>query len=462
MDSLKRISDSKLVRNNKKIKHQRERENTMKVKTFLIILLLSTLACLNSNGGGQPSISPEDSMATSVAATLTAAGSESQPGQAGTQAPPTCQPQHPGTQSLQIPSALAVGSPIDINLINIRDLQGNVLGTKTLAGLTWQDPNHIHFAGGLSGGIPPIPVVFHSLTNGDTLKLEQNGTVSQLTQTSDLLAIAGENGGGNIAYSLYSSVPSGWSSTLYATPYGDAASTQVKVTRNEGDGHVIWPLAVHTINGQAQGVWYTESMYGIGNILFHPYRDLFYLNLTNNQVTSYLGSNTVLAGFSPDQTWAAYGQGSGNSPGQAQGFLSLKNLITCQEVTLPFHASSNLGGGWVIFSPNNQMVAWLEASGPSPMEASHRLRVARIDGTLVVDSPISDLSALVGGETPSWIVPGGWADNHILILEIHLSGYPNPLVVIWAPDQTQPLNPALGANQSATIGDGRYMGFLYP
>jgi hypothetical protein len=24
------------------------------------------------------------------------------------------------------------------------------------------------------------------------------------------------------------------------------------------------------------------------------------------------------------------------------------------------------------------------------------------------------------------------------------------------------LNPALGANQSATIGDGRYMGFLYP
>jgi hypothetical protein len=177
---------------------------------------------------------------------------------------------------------------------------------------------------------------------------------------------------------------------------------------------------------------------------------------------SYLGSNTVLAGFSPDQTWAAYGQGTGNSPGQAQGFLTLKNLLTCQEVTLPFHATSNLGGGWVIFAPNNQMVAWLEASGPSPMEATHRLRVARIDGTLVVDSPISGLTGLAGGETPSWIVPGGWADDHLLILEIHISEYPNPLVVIWAPDQTQPFSPALGANQSATIGDGRYMGFLYP
>ena len=88
----------------------------MKIKAFLIILLLSTLACLNSNDEGQPSISPEDAMATSVAATLTAAASDSQPGQAGTQALPSCQPQHPGTQSLQMPSALAVGSPIDNNL----------------------------------------------------------------------------------------------------------------------------------------------------------------------------------------------------------------------------------------------------------------------------------------------------------------------------------------------------------
>jgi hypothetical protein len=434
----------------------------MKIKAILIVLLLTTLACLNGNGEGQPSVSPEDAISTSASATLTAEASGAQQEPPITQAPSICQPQHPGAQSLQLPSAIAIGSTADVNLINIVDFQGNALGSKTLTGLSWQDPNQIHFAAGLAGGILLIPVPFHSLANGDTLKLEQNGTVSQLAQISGFLVITGENGGGYIAYSQYSSVPTGWSSTLYATPYGDAATAQVRVTRNEGDGHVIWPLAIHTANGQAQGIWYTASMYGIGNIIFHPYRDLYYLNLSNNQVTNYLGNNAVLAGFSPDHTWVAYGQDPGSSPGQAQSSLTLKNLITCQEVTLNFHATSNLGGGWVTFAPDNQMVAWLEASGPNPMEATLRFRVARIDGTIIVDSPISSLTGLAGGEIPSWVTPRGWADNHLVILEIQIMGSTNPMVVMWAPDQTQPIDPVLGANQSVLLGNGNYMGFLYP
>jgi hypothetical protein len=357
---------------------------------------------------------------------------------------------------------LAAGSAANTNLINVYDFQSNPLGSKNLSGLTWQDPGQIHFAGGYSGGLAPLPVVFHSLTNGDTLKLEQNGTVSQLVQTSGLLSIAGEKGGGTIAYSLYSTGPNGWISTLYATAYGNAGTATVRLTRDQGDGYVIWPLAVHTANGQGQGVWYTESMYGIGNILFHPYRDLLYLNMSNNQVTSYLGSNAVVAGFSPDQTWVAYGQDPGATPGQPQGFLKLKNLITCQETTLTFHNSSNLGGGWVIFAPDNQMVAWLEASGSSVMQPVYRLRVARIDGTLIVDAPINNLYGLAGGVTPTWILPRGWAANHLAILEIHVNAPNSPLMVMWAPDQTQPLDPVLGANQSVLLGDGSYMGFIYP
>jgi hypothetical protein len=356
----------------------------------------------------------------------------------------------------------AVGSTADVGLVNIVDFQGNTIGSKILTGLSWLDPDHIHFSTGVSAGVTSIPVTFHSLANGDTLKLEQNGTVTQLAQIAGFLVIAGENGGGYIAYSQYASVQSGWSSSLYATPYGDAAAAQVRVTRNEGDGYVLWPLAVHTINGQVQGVWYTESMYGIGNIIFHPYRDLLYLDVTNNQVISYLGNNAVLAGLSPDHTWAAYGQDPGSSPGQPQGSLILKNLVTCQEVTLNFHATSNLGGGWVSFSPDNQMIAWLEASGLNPMQATLRLRVARIDGTLIVDAPISNLTGLAGGDIPSWITPIGWSDNHLLFLEIRIVGSPDPLVVMWAPDQTQPLDPALGANQSVLLSSGNFMGFLYP
>ncbi len=437
----------------------------MKVKLFLIVMLITTLACINSNGQNQPDISPDDAIATSVAATLAASGnSETQP-PPSTQAPPpppSCQPLHPGAQSLLLPSALATGSTSDQNQVNIYDFQSNQLGIKNLSGITWQEADKIHFAAGLSGGLPSLPVIFYTLSNGNTLKLEQNGIVSQLAQTPELLTIVGQKGGGTIAYSLNSVGQSGWISSLFATPYGDAGTATVRLTRDQGDGYVIWPLAVHTAGGQAQGVWYTESMYGIGNILFHPYRDLLYMNMSNNQATSYLGSNTVLAGFSPDQTWVAYAQGTGATPGQAQGSIKLKNLITCQEITLTFHSTSNLGGGWVIFAPDNQMVAWIEASGPDSMNATYRLRIARIDGTLIVDSPINNLYGLAGGVTPTWILPRGWSANHLVVLEIHVNAPNSPLMVLWAPDQTQPLDPSLGANQSILLGDGSYMGFIYP
>ena len=294
------------------------------------------------------------------------------------------------------------------------------------------------------------------------LTLNQNDSPYQLGQAPEVVAITGAEGGPTIAYSRSSSGPNGWISFLHSANYTDIGTSNPLLTRDQSDGYVLYPLAVHVANGQAQGVWYTESMYGIGNIIFAPYRDLLYLDLGNNQVTSYLGTNTIVAGFSPDQTWVAYAPGTGASPGQAQSSLTLKNLVTCQEVTLIFHPDSNLGGGWVYFSPDSQMVAWLEASGSSPMDAQLRLRVAHIDGTIFVDSPISSLTGLAGGETPQWISIGGWIANHLLVLNVSMLDYTSSLMVMWAPDPAQPLDPALGANQSIPLGDGIFMGFLYP
>jgi len=203
-------------------------------------------------------------------------------------------------------------------------------------------------------------------------------------------------------------------------------------------------------------------MWGVGNINFAPYNGLYYFKFSDRSVTEYLASSDRLAGFSPDQTRVAFNPGAGGQPGGPGINLTLRDLVTCQEAVIPFHPQTNLGGGFVSFSPDNQFLSWLEATGPNNMEAQMRLRAATTDGGIFVDSDFPGLSGLAGGEIPSYIKPVGWLANHLLLLEISVPSLESPLVVAWAPDPNQLLEPALGANQSAPLADGVFAGFLYP
>jgi hypothetical protein len=276
--------------------------------------------------------------------------------------------------------------------------------------------------------------------------------------------MAGLDGGNFIAFSTSgTSTSGGWSSALYAGDYHHAGNNPPLVTRDEGDGYVLFPLAIQAYQGQAEGIWYTESMWGIGNINFAPWRGLFYLDLQTNVVTEFLATDKIIAGLSPDNSWVAFADNpSGNNPGQAQNLINLKNLITCQESVLQFNPATNLSGGWVKFSLNNQYVAWVETSGPNPMEATTRIRIAHIDGTILVDALPNTLGSLIGGEIPTRVRPFQWSDDHILAVEVGKDGIPDAFFVIWAPDPALPIDPVLGANQSVFIGSGIGMGFIYP
>ncbi|MEA3349232.1 MAG: hypothetical protein U9Q82_01270 [Chloroflexota bacterium] len=180
-------------------------------------------------------------------------------------------------------------------------------------------------------------------------------------------------------------------------------------------------------------------------------------------MSEFLGFNSRLAGFSPDQTTVAFGQNQNGQPGGLGLGLTVKNLITCQETFIAFNPNTTLGGGYVVFSPDNQYLAWLEASGPNNMQAQMRLRVAETaNGNILVDSETPNLSSLIGGEVPSFIKPTGWLANHLILLEVGAPSQASPIMVVWAPDPNQPLDPALGANQSAALADGVFAGFIYP
>ena len=378
--------------------------------------------------------------------------------------PPVCEPVHPGAQSLPLP----VGFAASLNTLSVEffNTDGVSLGSKQTPGMTWLDPDQLHLGGGYNNGIPNMMLVYYSLENNGTLKSSENSTVTPLRPLPNLVTLTGAAGTSLLAFSTneidMSPDAGGWVSELYA---GDAEAINGAVpllTRSEGDGFVIYPLAVHSEGGSGQGVWYTLSMWGVGNINFAPYNGLYYYDFFSGQSSEYLPFTDRLAGISPDQTQIAYLPGMGDQPGGPGNSLIIRNQLNCQEVNIPFHSSTNLGGGMVSFAPDHQRFAWLEAYGPSSMQAQMRLRVARADGTIIVDAENAQLSGLAGGTVPAYIKPAGWLANHILLLEVGLPGIDTPSIVKWAPDPAMAIDPALGANQSAYLTNGIVGGILYP
>jgi hypothetical protein len=451
----------------------------MKRRLFfpVIVLLAVSLAC-GTPGPTEPTEEVDIALVnTIVAATMQAVGEgEALPSSVPTETPlanptatntstplPPCQPPHPGAEVLPLPVGFAAGT--NTNEVAFYDTNGNWLASKPTPGLTWLEPGQVHIGGGMSMGIPSLPLIYFSLGNGGVIKSSANGTATQIVAAPDWITLTGGVGRSFIAYSTDGAdiAAGGWISNLYAGEANLLGGAVPQLTRSEGDGFVFYPLAVQ-FNGEIrQGVWYTLSMWGIGNINFAPYNGLNFLNFDDGTVTKFLPFTDRLAGLSPDHSLVALIPGAGGQPGGPGDHLTLRNLITCQETQIPFHASTTLGGGFVFFSPDNQYVAWLEASGPSNMEAQMRLRVARtLDGTILADAEIVSLSSLAGGEVPYFLKPVGWLANHLLLVEINILGLDNPILVVWAPDPSQPLNPVLGANQSAALADGTFLGFLYP
>jgi hypothetical protein len=345
------------------------------------------------------------------------------------------------------------------------NLQAQTLSFRQVVDMTFMSSEWAHMAGTLSMGNDNLPVVYFTLNNGGKLRLNINNAISDAAIAPNLMSITGAEGGPFIVYVTVDMMAQS-TNRVYAGNYTDAAGLQPVITwvppQAGHIGNAIHPLAVHTAGGAADGFWYTYTMEGIGNVNYPPYNGLFFHQLATGQSIEYLGTDDELGGISPDQTMIAYGAGQGGTPGVIRDGLTVRNLVTCQETYIPFNPASNLGGGWMVFSPDNQFVAWTEASGPNNMEAAFQMRVARTSGVSLFDAPAANMTSLLGGEPPAGLRPVGWIANHLLVLQAYVSATHQYVVIVWAPDPAQPWDPVMGANQSAPIADGNFLGFVYP
>ena len=427
-------------------------------------LILSSLACI-LGGSSEPQETPDiNAMTTSVAATLRAQNDE-----APTRTPeevvetPACLPLHPGRQVLDLPSGFTAG--VDVSAISFYDTEGTLLGEKQTPGLTRVRLNQVHIAGGISNGISGVPLLYASSESQGVIKANIDSNIFQMDSSGEVVGLSGAEGIFTIiTYSAAEYTDQGYLTTIKTGEMGELAAITPQLTRLEDDVLVYNPLAVHVVEGQNQGTWFTYLMYKMSDFAYIPYNGLFYFDLTSNQVTEYLSTDYRIKGFSPDQSLVAFGSAPGANPDPDNSSYIVRDLVSCQEWVFPWHESSIRGGGDVAFSPDNQYVAWIEAGGFTIDDLEQRLRISKLDQnqTTLVDSELENLSGLAGGEIPYYIAQVSWLSNHVLLLQIGVPGVENYLLVAFAPDPAFPLDPALGANQAVPLAEGSFTGFLYP
>ncbi|MGB7537105.1 MAG: hypothetical protein WBM17_01075 [Anaerolineales bacterium] len=438
-----------------------------KFSRWMLVPVVS-LACVVST----PTASMGDPVGSAVAATQSA---QSGPAPVETPSGPTadptstpatpesaCAPIHPGRQILPLPASVAAG--LD-EIITFKDVRDHGLGIRPVDGMTFMQKDFMHLAGNLAMGAEALPIVYFSLEGGGKLRSNVHNVLSDLAPAPNLTSLLGAEGSSFLVFATVDMMNQSIN-RVYAGHLAEIASLSPVLTWTPDPaahiGNAIHPLAVHSVAGTADGFWYTYTMEGIGDVNYPPYNGLYFFDLETSVSAEFLPAADAFGGISPDQTMIAYGAGQGGTPGLITGGLTVRNLITCQETFIPYNAGSNLGGGWMVFSPDNRFVAWSEAGGPNNMEATFRMRVARTDGESLFDAPTANMTSLLGGEAPDSLRPVGWIANHLLVLEAYLDVIHRNVVIVWAPDRTQPLDPVLGANQSAPIADGSFMGFVYP
>ena len=333
------------------------------------------------------------------------------------------------------------------------DLQGQQIGELLAPGLLSGSLQQVHIAGPLSYSPEPIipPLVFYTFDNGGELWVNNNNALSLIKPVPNLYSISGVPGKPLLVYSqvIYSDI--GLQSLVYIGDIQSIGSVNPVLDSTNSQSYAVKPLAITTESDQATGFWYTTNPYGIGgDIVFEPTQTLNYLNLTDNQIKTYLSLKYGPTGISDDQAWVAY-----NQSGEISPLTIVHNFDFSNPITYPLMETNDRGAGNAVFSPDNQYIAWKEAGGSlmdQPPSFHETIRVATLDGNIIAEIPDTSLLTASGFSEIDWVIPLGWLDTQTLALEIRGISWENAAILSVRYDGSNP----------TFIASGSFLGFLYP
>jgi hypothetical protein len=354
--------------------------------------------------------------------------------------------------------------------VTVYNLAGQPSLTYSLPDLPFYEPVFIHFTGNFETGSMEVPLVYYSLEGGGVLKVSDGQTSSLYTDAPNLIAMAGAPAQPVIAYSLFVTPQSGYdtSSELYVGTLDAAPIDPILTSANE-DGYALYPLAVEAIDGQPLGVWYTTQLWGIGNVAFAPQRGLYYIDLTTENVTTYLpaaetndmGSFSYApAGLSSDQSWVAY---TIQGPNVAPYSMFWQPVEDPNQVkSLMPSINFNMGAGFAFFSPNNEFLAWDTAnSGTQSGAVTYYLHITDTSGSGGSFSEFPTSRSMLAPDLVS-ASPVGWLDDQTLLLQGYLAGGSKHVMTFGPVDDIVNVNGQGQAIQAQLFVEGEFLGCVYP
>ncbi len=364
----------------------------------------------------------------------------------------------------ELPSATPAGSeyylPVGIatiptggGTVNFFDLQGGSLGSYLSPNLAAGLFQQAAISGKLTYSPGPIlpSVIYFTMEQGGEIWQNAQNNAAGLVAAPNLLNLIGAPGKLAVAYSLVSYTDYGLESMLYVGEPQSLASAQPVLDTTSTEIYAVKPMAIAFKDEQPVGIWYTMMPYGIGgDIVFDPHKTLVYLDLSNNKMDTYLDQTQNPQGISPDQTWIAYTPVGGAGPLTIAHQFDYANAIS-----FPLKENSDRGSGDAIFSPDGQLVAWIEASGSIMSDSPNfhqTIRIASTTGTVISEIPDSALVEVSGLPQVQWIRPLGFLDNNTLALEVKGAEWDVSSILTVKSDGTG----------ITYLASGTFLGFLYP
>jgi len=322
-----------------------------------------------------------------------------------TQAPPV---------NYQLPSGVLIDT-LDKVGITFFNTNGQVITELKTPGLQYASPSDVHLAGTVSGQIM-TPLVFHVWDPQSRVLININDTISLMANAPNFYALAGAPGQSVMVYSIVNYKPdnSGITSNLYfGTLEQLTGGGGLVYSEDNNQSYADFPMEVNAENNVPMGFWYSHQAYGIGDVIFAPQKGLFYYNLATNSVAPVLDETKRPLTISQNHNWVAYNAWQGDKSVYAL------NISTNAQAYYPLLATSENGAGNVTFSPDDNYIAWMEASGSFMMDVPdfHSVvRIAQTDGVSVRDVIDANFGAVVGVSV-NWVQPVEWLDISTVLVQ---------------------------------------------
>jgi hypothetical protein len=293
------------------------------------------------------------------------------------------------------------------------------------------------------------PLIYYVFENGGELWQNAGESNALIRAAPNLLNIISAVGKPVLAFSLLEYTDAGLLSQVFLSDLQALPTAEAIFTTTNSQSNAIESIAIAVKDDQPVGLWYTTVPYGIGgNIVFEPRQSLTFLDLTNFQMNTFLDTTKAPVGISVDQNWFAYTQVGGSGP-----LRIINNFDTSTIVSFLLKEDSNRGAGNAVFSPDNQYLAWKEASDANGNGTLHQtIRIGSLNGTVISEIQDTALQGVSGLEEVGWVVPVGWLDTQTLALEVR-----NP-----TGENSSILSVIYDGTGLTYLVPGSFIGFLYP